>query len=127
MVRFTNVSWSCCFSSLGFELGLFSRVLGLMSSFMVRPLPWFITLALAPSVALERTESLALGLTFLILVFPFVLRLHNSLAFLAALRCVLRLRGLRGLGGVLLEERTPPSNLGRPGFLFGFGLFQTLK
>lgn len=94
---------------------------------MARSLPSSIALALTSSLGLERTDSLALGLIFLTLVFAFVLRLHTSLAFLAALRCVQRLRGLRRPGRVLLEERTLSANLERPGFLLGFGTFQILK
>ena len=128
MVNFTGFSWACFFSSLGFERGLFSsRVLGLMSSFSVRPLPSSTALVLPSSLALELTGSLALGLNLLILLCALELCLHASRAFLAALRLPQRLRGLRVPRGVPLGERTPSSNLERPGFLFDFRIFQTLK
>ena len=122
MVRFTGFSGSCFFSSLGL---LLSRVLGL-ASFVVRPFLPAVTLVLLSSLALERPGFLGLGLDFFKAVSALALRLHSSLAFLAAMRRTRRFRGTRGAAGVLLRDLTPSSNLGRPGFLLGFGVFQTL-
>ncbi|KAL0611554.1 hypothetical protein AAY473_018178 [Plecturocebus cupreus] len=138
MVRCAGFLGSC-FSSLGLELRLLSCPdLSLVCSFAARPRR---SAAVVPafSLAPARGGSLALSLALLALLalalavalalaFGLLFRLHSSLAFLAALRRrVRRLRGLRGATGVLRGPRAPSSGLARPGFLLGFGTFQTLK